>query len=257
MPATQTTQPKGKISSHQLSALEVATMGKKRALGGQTPVKLEMDAADEDWKPLVLLAKQNGPRSWFASKVDFTLNSARFVGRVGYPVQGDVIPLFDGAAMDVRDAEMTARKPKEAEADPRMDSPSSYKNWVIGSGGLLVLAPVNADNVIPVRMEKMIVTEKKVVASANKHVEFYKENAKISAEEIVLNDQEITLNAIEVKHGEIDKSKDYQETAAINQEGISLFPAPVSMEDIPDAGRIFWKKSEIYGSVYPKNRYRK
>ena len=79
--------------------------------------------------------------------------------------------------------------------------------WVIGSGGLLVLAPVNADNVIPVRMEKMIVTEKKVVASANKRVEFYKENAKISAKEIVLNDQEITLNAIEVKHGEIDKSK--------------------------------------------------
>lgn len=79
--------------------------------------------------------------------------------------------------------------------------------WVIGSGGLLVLAPVNADNVIPVRMEKMIVTEKKVVASANKRVEFYKENAKISAKEIILNDQEITLNAIEVKHGEIDKSK--------------------------------------------------
>lgn len=243
MPATQTTQPKGKISSHQLSALEIATMGKKRALGGQTPVKLEMDAADEDWKPLVLLAKQNGPRSWFASKVDFNLNSARFVGRVGYPVQGGVIPLFDGAAMDVRDAEMTARKPKEAEADPRMDAPSSYKNWVIGSGGLLVLAPANADNVIPVRMEKMIVTEKKVVASANKHVEFYKENAKISAKEIVLNDQEITLNEIAVKHGEIDKSKDYRETAAINQEGISLFPAPVSMEDIPGAQRDFLEKT--------------
>lgn len=235
MPATQTMQPKGKSSSHQLSALEVATMGKKRALGGRAPVMLEMDAADEDWKPLVLLAKQNSPGSWFANKVDFMLNSARFIGRVGYPVKGDVIPLFDGAAMDVSDAEMTAKKPKEAEADPRMDSPSSYKNWVIGSGGLLVLAPANADNVIPVRMEKMIVTEKKVVASANKHVEFYKKNAKISAEEIVLNDQEITLNAIEVKHGEIDKSKDYQETAAINQEGISLFPAPVSMDDLPDA----------------------
>lgn len=233
MPATQTTQLNSKQPSGKLSALEIAVMGKNRALGSQELTKLEINAADEDWQPLILKAKQGGPKSWFASKVDFTFNSARFSGKVGYPVQGEVIPLFDGAAMDVSDAEMKAEDTKTAKADPHMGAPSAYKNWVIGSGGLLVLAPVGADNVIPVRTGNFIVTENSIFVEAAKDMEFHMGNDTVSASRMDLNKEMAVLYDIHVSREGNDKSKEYQEIAAISKEGISLFPVPKPIQEMP------------------------
>lgn len=232
MPGKQTTMSASREASStgaspNMSALELAVQGKYRASGTQEMIRLEMDAADEDWTPLVRRARQNGPGSWFASKVDFTFNSARFIGKVGYPVQGGVFPLFDGAVMDVGDAEMRAEKPENAEPDPRMEPPTSYKNWVTGVGGLLVLAPAHADNIVPVRTDKFVVTESSITATAVKDLEFRRGELTIHAKRMDLSNQMVILYDVAVWQGNEDKSEDYQEIAAISGEGLSLFPALV------------------------------
>lgn len=234
MPGTRTLQQKNKAPFDRTSAFDLAVMGKYRASGSKETIKFEMDAQDEDWKQLIRKAKQNGPGSWMASKVDFTYNSARFVGKVGYPVRGEVIPLFDGAAMDVSDAEMRSEKPEKAEPDPRMAVPTAYKNWVVGSDGLLVLAPAHADNVVPVRTGKFVVTENSISATAVKDLEFRQGELTVRASRMDLSNQTVILYGIQVREGDKDKTEKYQEIAAISEKGLSLFPAPVPIQEMPE-----------------------
>ena len=210
-------------SASNMSALEVAAMGKyleQLSNDDVSPAKLEMDPDDEDWNPMIEEAKGGGPRSWFASKVDFTLNSAHFLGKLGYSVHAGVVPLFDGAAIDLKFADLKAEKPANAKADPIQGEPTSYKNWITGTGGMLVLAPANMDNVIPVRMEKVTVTEEGVTGTAEKPMTFHNAARTVTATGLVLNKDRIKLVGVqETVHGEKDHKQDRD--AVITGEGIA------------------------------------
>lgn len=88
-------------SSEKMTALEVATLGKQLASGKGAMVSLMMDPADPDWQEAMRRAKSTRTGNIFASRVNFTLAGTPFVGRVGYSVKGGVVPLFDGAALDL------------------------------------------------------------------------------------------------------------------------------------------------------------
>lgn len=215
----------------RLSALEVAALGKRLASKQSNPgmeagTRMDVDYQDEDWKQISAKAKSGGPGSWFASKVDFTLNGTHFLGKVGYSVQGGVVPLFDGAALDVSGAELTAEKPEKAQADSRMGSPASYRNWVTGKNGLLVLAPVGEDNAVPMQTGDIIITEKGLVAEAQKSITFYRDGRSVSAERLEICDQVAVLYGVKVEEGGRDTSDRYQEQAGLNQTGIFLYPLP-------------------------------
>lgn len=215
---------KNKGAAGQMSALEVAALGKNLALG-ETVTKLDMDPMDEDWQVVVSRAKSKGPGSWFASRVDFYLNGSHFLGKVGYSVEGGVIPLFDGAALDVSGAGLHAENPKKAEPDARMGNPAGYKNWVTGKDGLLVLAPVNADNVIPVRTGEILITERGLAAGAQKDLTFTVGNKKIQGERLDFSDQIAVLYGVSVEEDGRQAGKKYRTEAVIDGEGVSLFPA--------------------------------
>lgn len=214
-----------------LSALEVAVMGKHLASGGEI-TQLNMDARDSDWQVLVDQALSKREGSWFASKVDFRLNSAHFLGKVGYSVSGAVIPLFDGAALDVRGSQLIAQDKKKAEPDEQLGSPSLYENWVIGNNGLLVLAPVHADNVIPVPVHRVVITEKGLAAEGRKSMDFQVGNQSIHAESITFTDKMAALYGIQVQKDGKDESEKFLDEAWLDGEGIYLKENP---DDNPDS----------------------
>lgn len=213
-------------ASGKMSALEIAALGKQLASGEQM-TGLQMDADDADWKEVVTRAKSKGPGSWFASKVDFTLNGAHFLGKVGYSVYADVVPLFDGAALDLGGAGLEAVNPKKAEPNPALGSPASYKNWIVGTGGLLVLAPVGADNVVPVRTGEVVITEKGLTAQAEKPMEFRMGNKTVRSERMDFSDQVAVLYDVKVLEDGVEKEGKYRTEAALDGEGLCLFERPV------------------------------
>lgn len=213
-------------ASGKMSALEIAALGKQLASGEQM-TGLQMDADDADWKEVVTRAKSKGPGSWFASKVDFTLNGAHFLGKVGYSVYADVVPLFDGAALDLEGAGLEAVNPKKAEPNPALGSPASYKNWIVGTGGLLVLAPVGADNVVPVRTGDVVITEKGLTAQAEKPMEFRMGNKIVRSERMEFSDQVAVLYDVKVLEDGVEKEGKYRTEAALDGEGLCLFERPI------------------------------
>ena len=216
---------KGGDSASKMSALEIAAMGKymqQMQNDDVSPVKLEMDASDADWNPLIEEAKKGGMSSWFASKVDFYVNHAKFLGKLGFSVKAGVVPLFDGAAIDMKFANLKAEKPDDnATPDPKQGNPKAHKYWVTGTGGMLVLAPTNMDNVIPVSMKKVTVTEDGVTGEAEKPITFRNKNQTVTATGIVLNKDEATLvGAKETSNGNDVTPQDV--TAKITGEGVKF-----------------------------------
>lgn len=206
-----------------MSALSVALMGHALASQEDGPA-IQVDTEDEDWKTVVSTVKSGGPKSWFAKKVDFTFNDAHFLGRVGYSVQGGVVPLFDGAAIDLSVADLTAKDPKKAEPDPKMGNPAANQNWIVGRGGLLVLAPIGTESAIPVITDQVIVTEKGLVTEATKPMHFKKGEQEIEAQRIELSDTIAVLYGIQVKRDGADESERYRTEAVITGAGLTLVP---------------------------------
>lgn len=214
-------------SSEKMTALEVATLGKQLASGKGAMVTLMMDPADPDWQEAMRQAKSTRTGNIFASRVNFTLAGTPFVGRVGYSVKGGVVPLFDGAALDLNGASLMAEDPKKAaEPDPLLGSPAAHKNWVVGRGGLLVLAPVGVDNVIPAVTEHVVVTEQGLSARAVKSMSFQQGKREIRAEEVTVSDQVALLKGLQVTEDGEDRTSSYLDQAVVTGAGIGLLPAP-------------------------------
>lgn len=212
----------GKRAEH-MSALDVALMGRMMASEDDTE-SLTVDREDEDWNRVVSAVKSGGPKSWFAKKVDFTFHEAHFLGRVGYSVRGGVVPLFDGAAIDLSAAELEAEDPKKAEPDARMGNPAGNKNWIVGHGGLLVLAPIGTDHVVPVVTGQVIVTEKGLVTEAEKPLRFQRGDESVRANRLELSDQIAVLYGIQVEKGGEDLSGRYRTEAVLTGKGLELIP---------------------------------
>ena len=213
-------------SSEKMTALEVTTLGKQLASGKGAMVSLMMDPADPDWQGGMRRAKSTRTGNIFASRVNFTLAGTPFVGRVGYSVKGGVVPLFDGAALDLNGTSLTAEDPKKVTVpDPFLGSPAVHKNWVVGSGGLLVLAPVGADNVVPAVTEHVVVTERGLSARAVKSMSFQQGKREIRAEEVTVSDQVALLKGLQVTEDGEDRTADYMDQAVVTGAGIGLLPA--------------------------------
>ncbi len=221
-------------SGKKMSALEIAALGKSLASGGQSTA-LEMDAEDQDWNVTVSRAKSGGPGSWFASKVDFTLNGSQFLGKVGYSVEGGIVPLFDGAALDLQGADLQSVNPKKAVPDSKLGNPSAYKNWIIGKGGLLVLAPVGADNVVPMPVEDMVITEKGLTAKSEKPVDFTMGQTEVHGESLDFCADIGVLYGVKVREHGVEQPGKYREEAAVSGDGIRIFLDPDYTEQtMPD-----------------------
>lgn len=209
--------------AENMSALSVALMGRVMASENDTE-SLQVDREDKDWNQVISSVKSGGPKSWFAKKVDFTFHEAHFLGRVGYSVRGGVVPLFDGAAIDLSVAELEAKDPKKAEPDARMGSPAGNKNWIVGRGGLLVLAPVGTNNVVPMVTGQVIVTEKGLVTEAQKPLRFQKGEEVVKADRLELSDQIAVLYGIQVEKDGEDVSSRYRTEAVLTGQGLQLVP---------------------------------
>ena len=202
-------------STADMSALEVAAMGKllqQQAAGDNEAAMLEMNSKDKDWAQLIQEAKSaRGMKGWFAKNVNFTVNDIPFVGKVGFPVQAGVVPLFDGAAIDLRYAMLMAENPqKTQETDELQGAAATHKNWITGSGGMLVLAPVGMDNVVPFAMDQLTVTEQGITGRVKKNMEFHnrQKHLSIEASGLVLNKNMVELSdAKEVTTGETTERK--------------------------------------------------
>jgi hypothetical protein len=233
-------------SASNMSALEVAAMGKflhaqKMSMEqdeSASAVQLEMDAKDRDWQPLIEEAKGTwqGVGSLFAKKVDFTLHGTHFLGKAGYSVKAGVVPLFDGAALDLKFAKLEATKTQ--------DVPPGFENWVEakGSGGMLVLAPVGMDNVVPISMEDVVVTEQGLSGSAKKHMEFRAGQHRLTAESLSLSTEAAQLFGVtETEDAQSEPVK--RQSAKITGQGITVTKAAE-----PQGKQEEQKKQEEQGS---------
>lgn len=215
----------------RMSALDMALFGKALA-SEEDVIGSSVDFEDKDWKMIEETAKSGGVGSWFASRVDFRVNGTRIRGKKGYSVGGGIVPLFDGAAIDLKKAKMTAPKKNQAESDPIGGSPDKYQNWVVGTGGQLVLAPSGVQNVVPFRMDQIVVTEKGVMGKADKSFRFIRGDEEITGEGLVLKGNYAILYGVEAKkEHENEPVHNCTSIASITGAGLQLYYVPKPKEE--------------------------
>lgn len=215
----------------RMSALDMALYGKAMA-SEEDVVGSSVDFADEDWKMVEEIARSGGVRSWFASRVDFNVNGTRIRGKKGYSVGGGVVPLFDGAAIDLKKARMKAPKPEDARSDPIGGSPEDYQNWVEGTGGQMVLAPMGVQNVVPFRMDRIIVTEKGVMGTADKSFRFVRGSEEITGDSLILKGNYALLYGVSAKKE--DREEPVHNHASLTRAGLQLYYLPKPEENRAD-----------------------
>lgn len=212
----------------RMSALDMALYGKAMA-SEEDVVGSNVDFEDEDWKMVVETAKSGGVGSWFASRVDFRVNGTRIRGKKGYSVSGGVVPLFDGAAIDLKKARLKAPKQNEAKSDSIGGSPDEYQNWVEGTGGQLVLAPFNTQNVVPFRMDQVVVTEKGIMGKSDKSFRFVRGDEEITGSSLVLRGDYAVLYGVRAEKG--NEKEEVHEHAAVTRAGLRLYYLPKPEEE--------------------------
>ena len=216
----------------RMSALDVALLGKSLTEGEDSIRNIAIEE-DEDWQLLKNQAKSGGVGSWFASKVDFTLNGTRFLGKIGYSVKGGVVPLFDGAAVDLKPSALIGQDPKKQSGKKKKPdepaAPAGAKNIAQGMGGMLVLAPMKAANAAVMRMDQIVVTEKGLVGSAKKKMSFrLADGTRVQAGRIEISDQIAVIYDVSVEENGEEKLEKYRTEAIITDQGIGLFPNPAA-----------------------------